>query len=195
MCPTAPLEKGVVAGIKRPLPLTDVSHLRSKCPQMSGSDVQFVASHVIADEHAPMIPFAKKGRSRHPAGLPCPTTSPQLIGMGMEKQESVAISGPILLMRPPDILILMQMVREGTTCMYYTGIDPFTTEVVYVAQGLRDRKLQWELLQTTWPVMGQRLIKNPCGQEPARLNGNKGKSESLARRTNSTQSNELEGAP
>jgi hypothetical protein len=77
----------------------------------------------------------------------------------VEKQESVAISGPILLMCPPDILILMQMVREGATCMYYTGIDLFTREVVYVAQGLRDRKLQWGLLQTTWPVMGQKLIK------------------------------------
>ena len=33
------------------------------------------------------------------------------------------------------------------TCMYYTGIDPFTKEEVYVARALRDRKLQRALLQ------------------------------------------------
>jgi hypothetical protein len=33
------------------------------------------------------------------------------------------------------------------TCMYYTGIDPFTKEEVYVARGLRDRKLQRALMQ------------------------------------------------
>jgi hypothetical protein len=31
--------------------------------------------------------------------------------------------------------------------MYYTGIDPFTKEEVYVARGLRDRKLQRALMQ------------------------------------------------
>ena len=31
--------------------------------------------------------------------------------------------------------------------MYYTGIDPFTKEEVYVAKGLRDRKLQRGLMQ------------------------------------------------
>jgi radical SAM superfamily enzyme YgiQ (UPF0313 family) len=32
-------------------------------------------------------------------------------------------------------------------CMYYTGIDPFTKRPVYIAQHLRDRKLQRALLQ------------------------------------------------
>jgi hypothetical protein len=31
--------------------------------------------------------------------------------------------------------------------MYYTGINPFTGEEVYVAKGLRDRKMQRALLQ------------------------------------------------
>ena len=38
---------------------------------------------------------------------------------------------------PPDI----------ATCMYYTGIDPFTNEEVYVARGLKDRKMQRALMQ------------------------------------------------
>jgi hypothetical protein len=31
--------------------------------------------------------------------------------------------------------------------MYYTGIDPFTKQEVYIARNLRDRKLQRALLQ------------------------------------------------
>ena len=31
--------------------------------------------------------------------------------------------------------------------MYYTGIDPFTKEEVYIARNLRDRKMQRALLQ------------------------------------------------
>jgi hypothetical protein len=38
---------------------------------------------------------------------------------------------------PPDI----------ATCMYYTGLDPFTGQEVYVARHLKDRKLQRALLQ------------------------------------------------
>ena len=41
----------------------------------------------------------------------------------------------------------MQMVRDVATCIYYTGIDPFTKQRVYVAQHLKDRKMQRALLQ------------------------------------------------
>lgn len=41
--------------------------------------------------------------------------------------------------------------RDGpfdiATCMYYTGIDPFPKEEVYLAHHLRDRKLQRALVQ------------------------------------------------
>jgi hypothetical protein len=36
---------------------------------------------------------------------------------------------------------------DVATCMYCTVIDPFTKEEVYVARGLRDRKLQRALMQ------------------------------------------------
>ncbi len=36
---------------------------------------------------------------------------------------------------------------DAATCMYYTGIDPFSKQEVYVARNLRDRKLQRALLQ------------------------------------------------
>ncbi len=41
----------------------------------------------------------------------------------------------------------MRMASDITTCMYYTGLDPFTGQEVYVARHLRDRKLQRALLQ------------------------------------------------
>ena len=52
-----------------------------------------------------------------------------------------------LVMRSPDILILMRIANDIATCMYYTGLDPFTGQEVYVARHLRDRKLQRALLQ------------------------------------------------
>ena len=39
------------------------------------------------------------------------------------------------------------MTRNIATCMYYTGLDPFIGQEVYVARDLRDRKLQRALLQ------------------------------------------------
>lgn len=33
------------------------------------------------------------------------------------------------------------------TCMYYTGIDPFTNKEVHAAKGIKDRKMQRALMQ------------------------------------------------
>jgi hypothetical protein len=44
---------------------------------------------------------------------------------------------PDFLRMPPDI----------ATCMYHTGLDPFTGEEVYIAKGMRDRKMQRALMQ------------------------------------------------
>jgi Domain of unknown function (DUF3362) len=41
----------------------------------------------------------------------------------------------------------MRMTSDIATCMYHTGLDPFTGEEVYTAKHLRDRKLQRALLQ------------------------------------------------
>ena len=41
----------------------------------------------------------------------------------------------------------MRTATDIATCMYYTGIDPFTGEEVYIAEHLRDRKIQRALLQ------------------------------------------------
>jgi hypothetical protein len=47
--------------------------------------------------------------------------------------------------------------------MYYTGIDPFTKQEVYVARGLRDRKMQRALMQffkaENWFTVREALIQ------------------------------------
>jgi uncharacterized protein DUF3362 len=52
---------------------------------------------------------------------------------------------------------------DVATCMYYTGIDPFTKEAVYVARGLRDRKAQRALMQffkpDNWFTVREALIE------------------------------------
>ncbi len=49
--------------------------------------------------------------------------------------------------RPDQVQDFIPAPFDVATAMYYTGIDPFTKRPVYVAQHLRDRKLQRALLQ------------------------------------------------
>lgn len=41
----------------------------------------------------------------------------------------------------------MRMTDDIATALYYTGIDPFTKQEVYVAKALRERKMQRALMQ------------------------------------------------
>ncbi len=49
--------------------------------------------------------------------------------------------------RPDQVQDFIPAPFDIATCMYYTGIDPFTGQEVFVARHLRDRKLQRALLQ------------------------------------------------
>jgi uncharacterized radical SAM protein YgiQ len=49
--------------------------------------------------------------------------------------------------RPDQVQDFIPAPFDIATCMYHTGIDPFTGQEVYVAKHLRDRKLQRALLQ------------------------------------------------
>ena len=44
--------------------------------------------------------------------------------------------------KPDQVQDFIPAPFDIATCMYYTGLDPFTGEEVYVAKHLRDRKLQ-----------------------------------------------------
>jgi len=68
-----------------------------------------------------------------------------------------------------------QTTPDIATCVYYTGIDPFTKEEVYVARAMRDRRTQRALMQFFKPENGftvrealiqagrADLIGNGCG--------------------------------
>ena len=49
--------------------------------------------------------------------------------------------------RPDQVQDFIPAPFDIATCMYYTGIDPFSGEAVYTAKHLKDRKLQRALLQ------------------------------------------------
>jgi hypothetical protein len=57
----------------------------------------------------------------------------------------------------------MHLTQDIATCMYYTGIDPFTKEEIYVARGLRDRRMQRALMQffkpENWFTVREALIQ------------------------------------
>src|SRR5205814_4417453 len=60
-------------------------------------------------------------------------------------------------------LIFMPTTQDIAKCLYYTGIDPFTKQQVYVAKGLRDRKMQRALMQffkpENWFTVREALIE------------------------------------
>jgi uncharacterized radical SAM protein YgiQ len=49
--------------------------------------------------------------------------------------------------RPDQVQDFIPAPFDVATCMYYTGLDPFTKQEVYIARDLHDRKLQRALLQ------------------------------------------------
>ena len=49
--------------------------------------------------------------------------------------------------RPDQVQDFIPAPFDIATCMYYTGIDPFTKEPVHVSKALRDRRMQRALLQ------------------------------------------------
>jgi uncharacterized radical SAM protein YgiQ len=65
--------------------------------------------------------------------------------------------------RPDQVQDFIPAPFDIATCMYYTGIDPFTKEQVYVARGLRDRKMQRALMQffkvENWFTVREALIQ------------------------------------
>jgi radical SAM superfamily enzyme YgiQ (UPF0313 family) len=51
-------------------------------------------------------------------------------------------------LRPEQVQIFTPTPLTAATCMYYTGIDPFTGRKVYVARGLAEKQRQKDIVQT-----------------------------------------------
>jgi hypothetical protein len=65
--------------------------------------------------------------------------------------------------RPDQVQDFIPAPFDIATALYYTGIDPFTKKEVYVAKGLRDRKMQRALMQffkpENWFTVREALIQ------------------------------------
>jgi uncharacterized radical SAM protein YgiQ len=65
--------------------------------------------------------------------------------------------------RPDQVQDFIPAPFDIATCMYYTGIDPFTKQEVYVANGLRNRKMQRALMHffkpENWFTVREALIQ------------------------------------
>jgi uncharacterized radical SAM protein YgiQ len=65
--------------------------------------------------------------------------------------------------RPDQVQDFIPAPFDIATCMYYTGVDPFTKQAVYIARGLRDRKMQRALMQffkpENWFTVREALVE------------------------------------
>jgi uncharacterized radical SAM protein YgiQ len=66
--------------------------------------------------------------------------------------------------RPDQVQDFIPAPFDVATCMYYTGIDPFTKQAVYIARHLKDRKMQRALMQffkpENWFTVREALIQS-----------------------------------
>ena len=69
-----------------------------------------------------------------------------------------AVGARIPLRGSPDILIFMQMAGDIATCTYYTGIDPFTKQPVYVARNRPGRKTAGQRVKPGKPGTSSKLV-------------------------------------
>ncbi len=65
--------------------------------------------------------------------------------------------------RPDQVQDFIPAPFDIATCMYYAGIDPFTKQEVFIAKGIRDRKMQRALMQffkpENWFTVREALIE------------------------------------
>ena len=72
-------------------------------------------------------------------------------GAGLEEALDLALTLNAKGIHPEQIQDFIPLPMTASGCMYYTGKDPFTGKTVYVARGLRERKLQRSLAQYKQP--------------------------------------------
>src|SRR5205807_6087936 len=65
--------------------------------------------------------------------------------------------------RPDQVQDFIPAPFDIATCMYHTGLDPFTKQEVYIAKAMRDRKAQRALMQffkpENWFTVREALIE------------------------------------
>jgi uncharacterized radical SAM protein YgiQ len=101
------------------------------------------------------------------AGKPKQSLVPYFIashpGSGLAEMIDLAIYLKRNGYRPDQVQDFIPAPFDIATCMYYTGVDPFTKKEVQIARGMRDRKMQRALMQffklENWFTVREALIE------------------------------------
>jgi radical SAM superfamily enzyme YgiQ (UPF0313 family) len=68
-------------------------------------------------------------------------------GAGLNETLEMALELEEMDIHPEQVQDFIPLPMTVSGAMYYTGVDPFSNKPVYVAKGLRERKLQRALIQ------------------------------------------------
>jgi uncharacterized radical SAM protein YgiQ len=150
----------VASGIRMDLAQRDPEYLRELTAHHVGGHLKVAPEHtdphVLEQMKKPPISnfetfaeeFKKASRS---AGKPKQYLVPYFIASHPGSDLHAMIDLALFLKRngyrPDQVQDFIPAPFDVATCMYYTGIDPFTKKAVYVARDLKNRKLQRALMQ------------------------------------------------
>jgi radical SAM superfamily enzyme YgiQ (UPF0313 family) len=166
----------VSSGIRMDLAQLDDNYVRELAAHHVGGRLKVAPEHtdagVLEKMKKPSIDnfgsFARKfTKASKAAGKPKQFLLPYFIASHPGSDLNAMIDLAVYLKRngyrPDQVQDFIPAPFDVATCMYYTGIDPFTKKPVQVAKGLRDRKLQRALMQffkpANWFAVREALIE------------------------------------
>jgi uncharacterized radical SAM protein YgiQ len=166
----------VASGIRMDLAQLSPEYVRELAAHHIGGHLKVAPEHtdpgVLAKMKKPTIEsfdrFAQDfRRASHQAGKPKQYLVPYFIASHPGSDLHAMIHLALFLKRngyrPDQVQDFIPAPFDVATCMYYTGIDPFTGQEVHVARRLRDRKWQRALLQffkpENWFTVREALIQ------------------------------------
>jgi uncharacterized radical SAM protein YgiQ len=150
----------VASGIRMDLAQLSPEYLRELAAHHVGGHLKVAPEHtdpavlglMKKPENANFEGFAKAfKRASHEAGKPKQYLVPYYIASHPGSDLHAMIDLALFLKRngyrPDQVQDFIPAPFDIATCVYWTGIDPFTKQEVYVAKGMRDRKMQRALMQ------------------------------------------------
>ncbi len=150
----------VASGIRMDLAQLSPEYVRELAEHHTGGRLKVAPEHTHPDvlERMKKPPIDNFGafadqfaRASADAGKPRQQIVPYFIashpGSGLNEMIDLAVYLKRGGYRPDQVQDFIPAPFDIATCMYYTGLDPFTKEAVYIARGLRDRKMQRALMQ------------------------------------------------
>jgi radical SAM superfamily enzyme YgiQ (UPF0313 family) len=166
----------VASGIRMDLAQRSPEYLAELTAHHVGGRLKVAPEHTHPDVLATMkkppiddfTAFADKfAKASKQAGKPKQQLVPYFIashpGSGLAEMIDLALYLKRNGYRPDQVQDFIPAPLDIATCMYYTGIDPFTKKPVQVAKGMRDRKLQRALMQffkpENWFTVREALIE------------------------------------